>query len=221
LQSVLAARIARAAWRLERAERIEAELFEHHLRGDRNLGQALIRDGNGARAFDTLLRYRGTTLAELWRALRLLKALQAEAADRVYATREREPDLLGQPGQTGVGEAVAAPVAPALPEHCQTPVEPEACTNARETAAVPTTRKVVAAVTPTLPEGPPVHGQTPIEPEPRGNPGEITPASAADGGRCRAHKHLAAHEATQKCVTHASLVRHSCAVPASPSADSA
>jgi hypothetical protein len=29
-------------------------------------------------AFATLLCYRGTTLAELWRALRLLKALQAE-----------------------------------------------------------------------------------------------------------------------------------------------
>jgi hypothetical protein len=39
----------------------------------------MIRDCNGARAFDTLLRYRGGTLAELWRALRTLKALQAEA----------------------------------------------------------------------------------------------------------------------------------------------
>jgi hypothetical protein len=88
LQGLLAARIARAAWRLERAERIEAGLFEHHLRGERNLGVALIRDGNGARAFDTLLRYRGTTLAELWRALRLLKALQAETAAGPQAMRE-------------------------------------------------------------------------------------------------------------------------------------
>ena len=39
----------------------------------------MIRDCNGARSFDTLLRYRGGTLAELWRALRTLKALQAEA----------------------------------------------------------------------------------------------------------------------------------------------
>ncbi|MGH6884729.1 MAG: hypothetical protein ACREGK_01475 [Geminicoccales bacterium] len=99
LQSLLAARIARAAWRLERAERIEAELFERHADRDGNLGLALIRDGNGARAFDTLLRYRGTTLAELWRALRLLKALQAEA-DPVRATRDREADLLpGSPGR--------------------------------------------------------------------------------------------------------------------------
>jgi hypothetical protein len=49
LQGLLAGRIARAAWRLERAERIEAELFAREM-GDRNLGLALIRDGNGARA---------------------------------------------------------------------------------------------------------------------------------------------------------------------------
>jgi hypothetical protein len=38
------------AWRLERAERIEAELFAREMR-DRDLGLALICDGNGARAF--------------------------------------------------------------------------------------------------------------------------------------------------------------------------
>jgi hypothetical protein len=47
LQAVLARRVVAAAWRLERAERLEAGLFEHCLRGDRNLGVALIRDGNG------------------------------------------------------------------------------------------------------------------------------------------------------------------------------
>ena len=60
LQSLLAARIARAAWRLERAERaerIEGELFDHHIDSDGNLGLALIRDGNGSGAFGTLLRY--------------------------------------------------------------------------------------------------------------------------------------------------------------------
>jgi hypothetical protein len=80
LQRLLAGRIARAAWRLERADRIEAELFAHEIRGDGDLGMALIRDGHGARAFQTLLRYRGVAQAELWRALRMLKALQAEAA---------------------------------------------------------------------------------------------------------------------------------------------
>jgi hypothetical protein len=48
------------------------------------LGHALIRDCNGgARSFDTLLRYRGGALAELWRALRTLKALQAERAAKI------------------------------------------------------------------------------------------------------------------------------------------
>ncbi len=40
----------------------------------------MIRDRNGARALDTLLRYRGSVQAELFRALAALKALQAEAA---------------------------------------------------------------------------------------------------------------------------------------------
>ena len=59
LQTLLAGRIARAAWRLERAERIEAELFAREMDGpfgDGDLALALIRDGNGARAFETLLR---------------------------------------------------------------------------------------------------------------------------------------------------------------------
>ena len=81
LQAVLARRVVAAAWRLERVERIETEVFAWNLLGGgRTLGLALIRDCNNARAFDTLLRYRGGTLAEFWRALRTLKALQAEAA---------------------------------------------------------------------------------------------------------------------------------------------
>ena len=62
LQSVLAQRVAIAAWRLARADRIETELLVQ--RGDRDLGIALTRDGHGARAFPTLLRYRGTAMAE-------------------------------------------------------------------------------------------------------------------------------------------------------------
>jgi hypothetical protein len=102
LQSLLAGRIVRAAWRLERAERIEAELFAREMQGlfdDGDLGLALISDGNGARAFDVLLRYRGAAQAELFRALRMLKALQAEAAPgrRARATLEAAPEqaLLG------------------------------------------------------------------------------------------------------------------------------
>ena len=90
LQTVLAQRVVAASWRLARAERIEAELFAREMHGpsgERGLGLALIRDCNGARAFDTLLRYRGGALAELWRALRTLKAL----AGRERAAKIGEP----------------------------------------------------------------------------------------------------------------------------------
>jgi hypothetical protein len=114
LQGLLAGRIARAAWRLERAERIEAELFERHGYDNASLGLALIRDGNSSRAFDTLLRYRGSALAELWRALRLLKALQAEAAQQdgpgAAVLPEPQPHVIHD-------------LAPALPPAPQTPVE--------------------------------------------------------------------------------------------------
>ena len=82
LQTVLARRVAVAAWRLARADRIEIELFEERRVASGGLGLALIRDGNGARSFETLLRYRGAAMAEFWRALRTLKALQAEQAAR-------------------------------------------------------------------------------------------------------------------------------------------
>jgi hypothetical protein len=100
LQTVLARRVAVAAWRIARADRIEAELFaERHVTGG-GLGLALIRDGNGTRSFETLLRYRGAALAEFWRALRTLKALQAEQAS------ETGPVLRAQPSK-------ARPKAPA------------------------------------------------------------------------------------------------------------
>jgi hypothetical protein len=78
LQSILVGRVARAVWRLERAERLEVELFEWRRRLGGGVGLALIRDGNGTRSFETLLRYRGAAQAGLMRALRTLKALQAE-----------------------------------------------------------------------------------------------------------------------------------------------
>jgi hypothetical protein len=81
LQMVLARRVAVAAWRLARADRIEVELFARRSWGaDANPGLALIRDGNSTRSFETLLRYRGAAMAEFWRALKTLKALQAEQA---------------------------------------------------------------------------------------------------------------------------------------------
>ena len=81
LQLVLARRVAVAAWRLARADRMEVELFEERRWEDAGVGMALIRDGNGTRSFETLLRYRSAAIAEFWRALKTLKALQAEQAD--------------------------------------------------------------------------------------------------------------------------------------------
>jgi hypothetical protein len=84
LQTVLARRVASAAWRLARADRIEANLFAERSYGaNANSGIAMIRDGNGTRSFETLLRYRGAAMAEFARALKTLKALQAEQAKPV------------------------------------------------------------------------------------------------------------------------------------------
>jgi hypothetical protein len=80
VQAVLARRVAVAAWRLARADRMEVELFEERRWEDAGVGMALIRDGNGTRSFETLMRYRSAAMAEFMRALRTLKALQAEAA---------------------------------------------------------------------------------------------------------------------------------------------
>jgi hypothetical protein len=55
LQTVLAQRVAVAAWRLARADRLEMELFEERRTASGGLGLALIRDGNGTRSFETLL----------------------------------------------------------------------------------------------------------------------------------------------------------------------
>jgi hypothetical protein len=82
VQAVLARRVAVAAWRLARADRMEVELFEERRWEDAGVGMALIRDGNGTRSFETLMRYRSAAMAEFMRALRTLKALQAEQAAR-------------------------------------------------------------------------------------------------------------------------------------------
>jgi hypothetical protein len=101
LQLVLARRVAVAAWRLERADRLEVEVFAERRFRDGGLGNALIRDGNGTRSFETLLRYRGAAMAEFWRALRTLKALQAEQAAANEPALETQPvathPLAGQP----------------------------------------------------------------------------------------------------------------------------
>jgi hypothetical protein len=80
----------------------------------------LIRDCSGAWAFDTLLRYRGGTLAELWRALRTLKALQAERAAQARdapAPRPIEPEALGNPGESEPARPANEPAPRSRPAH--------------------------------------------------------------------------------------------------------
>jgi hypothetical protein len=77
LQAVLAQRVVSAAWRLLRADRMEAEVLEFRGAPDADLGLSLIRDGNGTRSVETVMRYRNAAMAELLRAQKTLQALQA------------------------------------------------------------------------------------------------------------------------------------------------
>jgi len=102
VQRLLAGRVVRAAWRLERAERIEIELLEYRMDRDGDLARALIRDGNGTRSLDTLMRYRGRAQAEFYRALRTLKTLQAEArqAEASSSAQPDEPETRANAGES-------------------------------------------------------------------------------------------------------------------------
>ena len=82
----------------------------------------MIRDGNGARSFETLLRYRGAAMAEFWRALRTLKALhaeqalQAEQAKSVERSREHGRVLAAHPTRPAARQQLARPQQPNEPE---------------------------------------------------------------------------------------------------------
>jgi hypothetical protein len=140
LQSVLARRVAVAAWRLARADRMEVELFEERRWEDAGVGMALIRDGNGTRSFETLMRYRGAAMAEFMRSLRTLKALQAEQAagaierpasrPATRVSRRAEPNEPKRraaprlayvlPDLPGSGPTLHEPAAPWLPDQPET-----------------------------------------------------------------------------------------------------
>ena len=173
LQAVLARRVVIAAWRLARADRIEVELFaEHHLPGG-GLGLALIRDGNGTRSFETLLRYRGAALAEFSRALRTLKALQAEGAAHAR-TRAAEPAPARacepKPRQ---GATIVAPGRDAgHPTRCAQPNQPEARLEPREPAPAGPLARGLGQLAPR-----PGHLR-PNEPEGGGNPRDCDPVTA-------------------------------------------
>ena len=132
LQAVLAQRIAVAAWRLMRADRIEAEVLGHRRGRDGDLGLAVIRDGNGAGALPTLLRYRGGALAELTRSLRALKALRAEARAYAVATAEARAPAPAPVRLAAVRSDAAAqhPTRPAAP--ATQPNEPKRRANSCE-----------------------------------------------------------------------------------------
>ena len=129
------------AWRGRIASK--TELFEERRVASGGLGLALIRDGNGARSFETLLRYRGAAMAEFWRALRTLKALQAEQAletDPVLAAHPirpaARPPLVHRP-QPNEPERAAGPDRNTLPSEppasgpCTSPPSPGGRTNPR------------------------------------------------------------------------------------------
>jgi hypothetical protein len=136
VQTVLAQRVVSAAWRLARADEIEAGVLREQRHSDGGLGLSVLRDCNGARAFPTLPRYRGAALAEFLRCLRLLQALQAEAPTIEVPPSPRrhalaEPTPLTPPAQ------VAARPAPAEPERRREPNEPSGPANPRESAPEP------------------------------------------------------------------------------------
>lgn len=106
LESLLVARVANAAWRMQRADWIEADLLDQGSVPDPRgrgtaIGKALIRDGHGPRVFETLLRYRGAVQAEFWRSLAALNALRAEPADAPDRPRAVQNALIGRSGRTG------------------------------------------------------------------------------------------------------------------------
>ena len=87
LEADLVARIVTAAWRARRADRLEAGLLGRELPDvlpadqrarQEALGRGLVRDCHGPRALMTLVRYRGSVLAELFRSLAALTALRKQ-----------------------------------------------------------------------------------------------------------------------------------------------
>ena len=173
LQLVLARRLAIAAWRLARADRMEVELFAERCWDNRGVGVALIRDGNGTRSFETLLRYRNAAIAELMRALKTLKALQAEQAATALDLAASAP-VRAQPSRPAALPADAPLPAPNEPERRPDP-HVERCPEPRLEYALP---------------DPPAPGRTlhepaapwlPNEPEPApGQPAHAKGAAAAD-----------------------------------------
>jgi hypothetical protein len=149
LQNMIVARIAVAAWRMLRGDRMEIELLNPHVGLDARgrpggVGLALIRDGHGQRAIDTLLRYRGAVQAEFWRALRALSALKAEAPVAIELAARADLPAQGQatsPAKPACAGDRSSPVE-REPEH--TPNETERCGNLHEPPGYRSTQRIGA-----------------------------------------------------------------------------
>jgi hypothetical protein len=144
VQAILVQRIAIATWRLARADRLEVEVLAFRAYAGATPGLALIRDGNGTRTIETLLRYRGAALAELTRSLRALQALQAAA--RAAAKAET-------PLETGVSPAALPRRAERTrPARHEAPFERAAGTRASDQAGTAATRPAARATASHRPE---------------------------------------------------------------------
>ena len=192
LQVVLVRRVAMAAWRLARADRMEVELFEERRWENAGLGMALIRDGNGTRSFETLMRYRGAAMAEFWRALKTLKALQAEA--RAAAAAVEVPELPAAPPAL-VDVPRLRPAARPKIAHPSGPNEPERLPDAGPVRGLEyvlpdrsgpgrTLHEHAAPWMPNEPDRPAAPAAHEERETGRAIPGALTP-SAADGGGAR------------------------------------
>ena len=231
LQSILVGRIARAAWRLERAERIEVDLFTERLRrvaDDGGVGLALIRDGNSTRSFETVLRYRGAAQTELLRSLKALQALQAAARAQVAggaAAPARAAALVrlaaigpASPASPGRRAACAtSPNQPAAPE--EKPGEPERGAGPRPDYVLPdrgapgrTLHEPAAPWMPNEPETPQPAASAPARPDlapnepephgPRGPDGKTAPPPAPAPSGMRATDSQGRMDRLNKCRAH-------------------
>jgi hypothetical protein len=108
----------------------ESELFAERRFAGGSLGHVLIRDGNGTRSFATVggsqhrpwwwcaptNRYRGAAMAEFWRALKMLKAVQTEQAKPVERAPRAGLALVAPDSRPAARATVAPHAKPNKPE---------------------------------------------------------------------------------------------------------
>ena len=167
LQLVLVRRVAMAAWRLARADRLEVELFAERRWEDAGVGMALIRDGNGTRSFETLLRYRGAAMAEFWRALQAPSRRSRPRRRRCAGGRSAGA---ARGARRRLWMAAARPAARPEDAHRRGPNEPERRPDARP-------ERRLEYVLPD-PPGPAARCTSPPRPGCRTNPRAAAPACA-------------------------------------------